>query len=165
MMIRSSRPFITWRMFYRHWWWQFSGAHLGYDCNCNGTQTVPIAKFVHKCKIAHLTIAPNSTTLTTSSWDRILRVWLLKKCAKELNNAWAVIQPEPSFLRLVLWNLQPLLSPEPLNTAVANWPTCFSELILQSCDNRICRTVWPAQSYQQQACRIVLITVCPPNII
>ena len=46
----------------------------------------------------------------------------------------SVLQPKPSFLRLFLWNLQPLSSPEPLNTAVANWSTCFSE---QSCNPAI----------------------------
>ena len=37
------------------------------------------------------------------------------------------VQPEPPLLRLLLWNFQPLSSPEPFNTAIADAPTCFSE--------------------------------------
>ena len=37
------------------------------------------------------------------------------------------VQPEPPLLRLLLWNFQPLSSPEPFNTAIADGPNCFFE--------------------------------------
>ena len=42
-------------------------------------------------------------------------------------NALSLIQPEPPLLGLLLWNLKPLSSPQPFNTAIADGPTCFSE--------------------------------------
>ena len=42
-------------------------------------------------------------------------------------NALSVIQPEPPLLGLLLWNLKPLSSPQPFNTAIADGPTCFSK--------------------------------------
>jgi len=53
------------------------------------------------------------------------------------------VQPEPPLLRLLLWNFQPLSSPEPFNTAIADGPNCFFE---QCCNPAI--TVSPKLSGQ-----------------
>ena len=53
------------------------------------------------------------------------------------------VQPEPPLLRLLLWNFQPLSSPEPFNTAIADGPNCFFE---QCCNPAL--TVSPKLSGQ-----------------
>src|SRR5690606_27787982 len=78
------------------------------------------------CELIHHRQPPEGSPILRPRCDEVIRPHVILPLRTQSNTT-PIIQPQPSTLRLPLWNLQPLFTPDPFHALVIHTPALSSQ--------------------------------------